>query len=112
MEEADAPSLLPQAAEEEVSQHVVGADELQGIVKKLGQHNEVHPHVLRPGPLHLVHRVLVEEQQLPRPQGQGRAAVDPVHRLAAAHVHDLHVVVGVGREGGEPVWVRRVISSP
>ena len=99
---ADAPAPLAQAAQEKIPQHVVGAGELQGKIEKLGQHDKVHPHVLHPGPLHLVGGVLVQKQQLPGLQCQGRPAVDRVDRPAAAHVHDFHVVVAVGGELGKP----------
>ena len=101
MQMVPARSRLPQAAEQEFAQYIVGSDQGQRIIKELRVHDEIGAYVFPAGPLHAMHGVLIEKQQLARSQRQGRIAFDMVDRLSAAHVYDLHVVVAVHGKTGK-----------
>ena len=86
---------LPQPAQQEPPQHVICADQGEGIVEKLRQHNEVDPHIVLPRTVHLMGGVLVQKQQLTGAKGHRRATLNVMDRLSRAHIHDLHIVVGM-----------------
>ena len=93
--------VLPQAAQQEFAQYIVRSDQGQRIIEELREHDEIGTYIFFAGPLHAMHGVLIEKQQLTRPQCQGRISLDMMDRLSAAHVYDLHVVVAVHGKTGK-----------
>ena len=63
--------VLPQAAQQEFAQYIVRSDQGQRIIEELREHDEIGAYVFFAGPLHAMHGVLIEKQQLARRSVRG-----------------------------------------